>query len=119
MTLVLLTISLVSLSLRPSNVVFMIYLVIYSVGITLITLVADNIIVNASNHIFVKFHRAEYHLFLETLLEISRIIGYVILLCVGITGRMELLCNILFFSIIPLTILVIYVINTRERDVDE
>ena len=118
-TLVLMSISLVLLGISANNVVFIIYLIVYAIGITLISLTADNIIVNASNHIYVRFHRAEYHLLLETLLDIARIIGYSVLLCVGITGRIELMKFILFYSIVPLTILVIYVINTKDKEVKD
>ena len=116
-TLVLMTICLITLGIKPSNLIFIIYLVVYAIGITLITLTADNVIVNASNHLFIKFHRAEYHLFLETLLEIARITGYIVLLSIGITGRSELLRFILFFSIVPLTTLVIYVVNAKKKEV--
>ena len=114
-TLVLITVSLVSLGINPSNVMFMVYLVIYAIGVTLITLTADNIIINASNHVFIKFHRADYHLFLETLLEIARILGYLVLLCIGIVGRISFLKYILFFSIVPFTLLVIYVIRSEDK----
>ena len=116
-TLVLMVISLVSLGISPSNIMFVIYLVIYAIGITLITLTCDNIIVNASNNFKIKHHRAEYHLFIEILLEISRIIGYVVLLVIGMIGQTDYLRIILFFSIIPLTLLIICVINTKDKDI--
>lgn len=118
-TLVLVSICLVSLGIKSNNIMFITYLVVYSIGITLITLTVDNIIVNVSNHLYVRFHRAEYHLFLEILLEISRIIGYGMLLCIGIIGKMEMIRYILFFSIIPLTFLIIYVINVKEKEVKD
>ena len=118
-TLVLMTICLVSLGINTNNVMFIIYLIVYAIGITLISLTTDTIIVNASNHLYVRFHRADYHFLLETLLEIARIIGYSVLLCIGIIGRIELIKVILFCSIIPLTILVIYVINAKDKEVKD
>ena len=117
-TLLLISISLVSLGINPSNIMFIVYLVIYAIGITLITLTCDNIIINVSNSFKIKFHRAEYHLFIEILLEIARILGYVILLIIGLVGNIDYLRIILFFSILPLTLLIIYVINTKDKYVN-
>ena len=117
-SLVLITVCLVSLAIKPSNIMFIIYLVIYAVGMTLITLTADNIIVNTSNHLYVRFHKPEYHLFIETLLEITRIFGYTILLAVGIVGNKSLLSVILIFSIVPLTMLVVIVNKAKEKYLD-
>ena len=114
-TLALMIASLVSLGINPSNTMFIIYLVVYAVGITIVTLTCDNIIVNVSNSLKIRFHRAEYHLFIETLLEIARIMGFLLLLVIGLIGDESYLNIILFFSIIPLTLLVIYVINTRDK----
>ena len=97
---------------------FIIYLAVYAIGINVITLTADNIIVNASSQIYVRFHKAEYHLLIETLLEISRIIGYIILLAVGIVGNKDLLSYILIFSIIPLTMLVVIVNSAKKKYLD-
>ena len=117
-TLVSMIICLVSLGISPSNIMFIVYLVIYAVGITLITLTCDNIIVNVSNDLKVKSYHAEYHLFIETLLEMSRILGFGLLLIIGLLNKIEYLNVILFISIIPLTLLVIYVINTKDKYVE-
>jgi len=117
-SLVLITMCLVSLAIKPSNIMFIIYLVIYSIGMTLITLTADNIIINTSNHLYVRFHKPEYHLFIETILEIARILGYIILLSIGIVARKEYLGFVLIFSIIPLTMLVLLVNKSKEKYLD-
>ena len=108
---------LVILGIMPNNTIFIIFLVIYAIGITLITLTADNVILNAGNNIYVRFHRDEYHLLLDSILELSKVVGYTLLFCVGLTGKMELIKIVLFFSIIPLTMLVVYIINANDRDV--
>ena len=118
-TLVLMSISLVLMGINANNVIFIMYLIIYAIGITFISLTTDNIIDNASSHLYVRFHREEYHLLLEILLGIARIIGYGVLLCIGITGKMELIKFMLFYSIVPLTILVVYIINAKEKEVKD
>ena len=118
-SLVIISVCLVTLGIMPNSVMFTIYIVVYAIGMTLVSLTSDNFIVNVSNHFLVKQHKPEYHLMLETLLELSRIIGYFILLFVGIVGKLEFLGYILFFSIIPLTILVVYVNRCSDKYLGE
>lgn len=113
-TYVLITLSMISLCIKPNNYFFIIYLIIYATGVTLISLKSDNITVNASNHYLIIFHKAEYHMLLETFLGISRVGGYVILLIIGLIGKEILLKYILLFSIIPLGLLIFY-LNKYEK----
>ena len=108
-TIILLSISIIWLVINPNDILFIIYLVVYAIGITIISLYCDKITTDASNLEFTKDHKAEYHLVLETSLGISRISGYIVLLLVGIIGSVELIKYILLVSIIPLCILVIMV----------
>lgn len=112
LTVILLSISIIWLVIRPTDILFIIYLVVYAIGITVISLYCDKITTDASNLEITKEHKAEYHLILETSLGISRISGYVILLIVGLIGNIEILKYILLISIIPLCLLVI-VINKK------
>ena len=114
-SLILIIVSLLILGIYPNNYVFIIYLVIYSTGITLITLICDNITTNVSNNLLIKEHKPEYHLILETSLGISRVGGYVALLIIGLIGNTELLKIILFVSIIPLCLLIYYVNKVKIR----
>ena len=106
LTMIFISLCIIWLALKPSNIGFIIYLVIYAIGITVISLKSDNITVNASNLDVVKHHKSEYHLLLETVLGISRVSGYVLLLIVGLIGNSDLLKYLLVFSIIPLVLLV-------------
>ena len=107
LTLVLLSIAIIWLVIHPNDVLFIVYLVVYAIGITFISLYCDKITTNVSNLAFISEHRAEYHLVLETALGISRISGYIVLLVVGLIGNVELLKYLLLISIIPLCLLVI------------
>lgn len=106
-TLILLVISLFWLAINPTNSLFIIYLVVYAIGITFINLYCDKLTTDVSNLDFISEHKAEYHLILETALGISRISGYVVLLIVGLIGNIELLKYLLLASIIPLSLLII------------
>lgn len=75
----------------------------------------DTIIANKTNDLLIKFNKEEFHLILEMVLGILRISGYIIPLIIGLIGNVELLKYILFFSIIPFTLLAIYLI----RNIDE
>ena len=108
-TIILVTLAIISLVIAPSNILFIIYLVVYAIGITIISLYCDKVTVDVSNLDIIKNHRAEYHLILETSLGISRIIGYVLLLIIGLIGNIELLKYLLVLCIIPLWILMIFV----------
>lgn len=114
-TLVLIVGLLMFLGFKPTNYAFIIYLVVYALGITIISLLSDTIIANKSNSLIVKFNKEEFHLILETILGISRISGYIILLIISIIGNTELLKYILFFSIIPFTLLSIYLIKSSKN----
>ena len=105
-TLVLLAISILMLVIKPTNIIFIIYLLVYAVGITFISLYCDKITVDISNLDFIKDHKAEYHLVLETALGLSRIAGYGVLLVIGLIGDIELLKYLLLLMIIPLSILI-------------
>jgi len=113
-TSIILSISLTVLSINPNNYAFIIYLVIYATGITIISLLSDTIIANKSNDLLIKSNKEEFHLVLETVLGISRIGGYLILLIIGLLGNIDLLKYILFFSIIPFTLLAIYLIKNVD-----
>lgn len=113
-TLILLSICLIVLGICPNNIIFLIYLIIYATGITIISLLSDTIIANKSNDLSIKFHKEEFHLILETVLGISRIGGYIILLIIGLISGISLLKYILFFSIIPFMLLGIYLIKNIE-----
>lgn len=113
-TIVILSVVLTILSIAPNNLAFIIYLVIYATGITIISLLSDTIIANKSNDLLIKFNKEEFHLLLETVLGISRISGYLILLIIGLLGNIDLLKYILFFSIIPFTLLAVYLIKNID-----
>lgn len=113
-TLVILVVMLTILGINPNNYAFIIYLIVYATGVTIITLLSDTIIANKSNDLLIKFNREEFHLILETVLGISRIGGYFILLIIGLIGEIYLLKYILFFSIIPFTLLAIYLIRNID-----
>ena len=113
-TLVVLVICLTVLGIYPNNYIFLVYLFVYATGVTLISLLSDTIIANKSNDLLIKFNKEEFHLILETTLGISRISGYLFLLIIGIIGNINLLKYILFFSIIPFTLLVVYVIKNID-----
>ncbi len=100
-------ISLILLFVNPNDLAFFIYLIIYAIGITIISLLCDKITTDASNIEIVLDHKAEYHLLLETALGISRIGGYLVLLLVSIFGNVELLKYFLLFSIVPIIVLVL------------
>ena len=108
-TVTLISISIILLVIKPTNILFIIYLVVYAVGITFISLYCDKLTVDASNLDFIKDHKAEYHLVLETSLGISRIFGYILLLIIGLICNGELLKYLLLLCIIPLWLLVIAV----------
>lgn len=114
-TIVLITIMLVILGIKPNDYAFVIYLVIYALGVTIISLLSDTIIANKSNDLLIKFNKEEFHLILETVLGISRISGYIILLIISLIGNISFLKYILFISIVPFTCLAIYLIkNVKE-----
>lgn len=116
-TLVLLVISLTILGIKPNIYIFIVYLVVYATGATLIALLSNTILNNKTNDLIIKFNKEEYHLILETVLGVSRISGYIILLIIGIIGNGFLIKYILFASIIPFTLLAIYLIkNINEVD---
>ena len=105
-TLVGVTISLVTIGLKPNyQIMFIIYLVIYAFGVSIMSLLGDTIIANKSSNLFIKFNKEEYQLLLETVLGIARILGYIVLLIIGIIGVFLNLKYILFISIIPLTLM--------------
>lgn len=106
-TILLLTITIIWLVINPTNILFIVYLLVYAVGITYISLYCDKLTTDVSNLAFISEHRAEYHLILETALGISRIFGYVVLLIIGLIGNVELLKYLLLACIIPLSLLVI------------
>ena len=114
-TLVIISIMLTILSIKPTDYAFIIYLVVYAFGITIISLITDTINANRSNDLVLKFYREEYQLALETFLGISRFLGYALLLVIGLFNNIDFLKYILFFSIIPLTLLVIYLM----KDIDD
>ena len=105
-TMILITLSMVLLVIKPTNIIFIVYLIVYSIGITFISLYCDKQTVDVSNLDLIKDHKAEYYLILETALGISRISGYLILLIVGLIGNVDLLKYLLLLSIIPLCLLV-------------
>lgn len=110
-TLVLIVICLTILGINPNSYVFIIYLVVYATGATIITLLSNTILNNKTNDLMIKFNKEEYHLILETVLGISRVGGYIVLLIIGLIGTTELLKYIMFASIIPFTLLAIYLIK--------
>lgn len=107
-------IMLIILGLYPNNYAFIIYLVIYAIGITIITLLSDTIIANESNNMLVKDNKEEFHLILETMLGISRIGGYFLLFIISLIGNVTLLKYILFFSVIPFSFLGYYLIKNLK-----
>lgn len=113
-TLTVITVMLTILGIQPSNYAFIIYLVIYASGVTIISLISDTILANRSNDLVLKFYREEYQLSLETFLGGARALGYTALLTIGLIGNADLLKYILFISIIPLTLLVIYLIKNLD-----
>lgn len=113
-TSIILSICLIILGLNPNNIVFIVYLVIYATGIKIITLLADTLIANKTNDLLIKFNKEEYHLILETVLGISRIGGYLVLLVIGFIGEISLLKYILFFSVIPFSLLGFYLIKNID-----
>lgn len=115
LTTVSLSILLVGLAIKPDQNLFIIYLFVYSFGVAIINLLGDNITVNCSNDESISEKKEEYHLILETVLGISRTLGYVALLAIGLIGNFELLKHILTFSIIPLVLLCIVVIKNLDN----
>lgn len=114
LTLVLVTIMLVILSIKPTNWAFIVYLIVYATGITFISLCSDSFIANKSNDLFVALSKEEYHLILETSLGISRVTGHALLLVIGLLNNVLYLNYIMFLSIIPFTILIIYLIRNFD-----
>lgn len=113
-TSIILSICLIILGLNPNNIVFIVYLVIYATGIKIITLLADTLIANKTNDLLIIFNKEEYHLILETVLGISRIGGYLVLLIIGLIGEISLLKYILFFSVIPFSLLGFYLVKNID-----
>lgn len=113
-TLIILSISLVILSIKPNDYIFIIYLGIYATGVAIISLLSETMLANTANNSLIKENKEEYHLILETILGISRITGYFALLVIGLFGNISLLKYILLFSVIPFSLLAIYTIKNID-----
>lgn len=109
-TLIIVGLSLLVLGIKPNTISFLVYLFVYATGVTIISLLSDNIVVNiCTNDPVLSENKEEYHLVLESFLALARVLGYVLLMIIGLINQ-NLINVILILSIIPLMYLVYYMV---------
>lgn len=115
--LVLITIFLVFLSVKPNDIILCVCLLIMTISLSLSNYFTDDYIDNTANKLNVRFHQSEYHLILENILNIARFISFVFLFFIGIVGEKSYLCCPLIISIVPLTMYVIYINKINDKEI--
>lgn len=116
-SLVLITVFLVFLSIKPSDITLCICLFVLSISFTLSNYFTDDYIDTTANKLNVRFHQADYHLILENVLNMARFLSFIFLIFIGIIGDKSYLCCPLIISIFPLTMYVIYINKIKDKEI--
>ena len=114
---ILMLLSMGYLAFSSTKLALIIYLVIRWTLLTFCVIMSGTIINNIANHEFIlkNNYKTEYYLILETVLAIARVSGYLILLMIGITNRMQYLSILLIICAIMIFLFCYYLLRVLKE----